>query len=85
MSEREDLGHGVSVERLDVVDGKPQALAFYHPCKGEESGSWLQLVRRDPGPAWHLISAQPLTIAPSVLCIACGHHGFIRDGKWVPV
>jgi hypothetical protein len=25
-----------------------------------------------------------LTISPSVLCRACGHHGFIRDGRWVP-
>lgn len=29
-----------------------------------------------------LISTDPLTISPSLLC-RCGDHGFIRDGKWV--
>jgi hypothetical protein len=35
-------------------------------------------------PVWTVQSWEPLTISPSVLCRACGHHGFIRDGKWVP-
>ena len=30
-----------------------------------------------------LVAYDPLTVAPSLLC-ACGDHGFIRDGKWVP-
>jgi Family of unknown function (DUF6527) len=25
-----------------------------------------------------------LTLAPSVRCKRCGHHGFVRDGAWVP-
>lgn len=25
-----------------------------------------------------------LTLSPSLLCTACGNHGWIRDGKWVP-
>ena len=32
---------------------------------------------------WTLVAYDPLTVAPSLLC-ACGDHGFIRDGKWVP-
>lgn len=36
-----------------------------------------QLVSGAPGDEEHL------TVAPSVLCRRCGHHGFIRDGKWV--
>lgn len=34
-----------------------------------------------------LESLDPLTIAPSLLCLPadlCGLHGFVRDGKWVP-
>jgi len=31
---------------------------------------------------WQLASKEPLTLSPSFLC-HCGHHGFIRDGKWV--
>lgn len=32
---------------------------------------------------WTVESWEPLTISPSVLCAACGDHGFIRGGKWV--
>lgn len=33
-----------------------------------------------------LVSLDPLTISPSLLCpdSGCGFHGYIRDGKWVP-
>lgn len=34
---------------------------------------------------WDLISAEPLHIEPSLHCLVCGAHGFIRDGKWVAV
>lgn len=33
---------------------------------------------------WTLVSKEPLTISPSVLCGECKCHGFITDGKWVP-
>ncbi len=32
---------------------------------------------------WDVIQEEPLTLAPSILCKACGDHGFIRNGKWV--
>ena len=35
------------------------------------------------GNGWTLEGKEPLTISPSLLCRACGSHGFIRDGKWV--
>lgn len=37
-----------------------------------------------PGAKWQVVSWDPLTISPSVLCMVCGDHGFIRDGLWVP-
>lgn len=30
-----------------------------------------------------IISVEPLTISPSILCVDCGLHGFIRDGRWI--
>ena len=33
---------------------------------------------------WTLESLDPLTISPSLLCLLCGDHGFIRNGRWVP-
>lgn len=31
---------------------------------------------------WTLEKREPLTLSPSFRC-HCGHHGFIREGKWV--
>ncbi len=31
---------------------------------------------------WQLESIDPLTLSPSILC-NCGHHGFIKQGKWI--
>lgn len=33
--------------------------------------------------SWDVINDDPLTLSPSVLCRACGDHGFVRQGKWV--
>jgi hypothetical protein len=33
---------------------------------------------------WTVESLEPLTISPSVLCVTCGDHGFIREGRWIP-
>ena len=33
---------------------------------------------------WKVESWDPLPLSPSLLCTACGDHGFVRDGKWVP-
>lgn len=32
---------------------------------------------------WGVVSEDPLTITPSILCGQCGIHGFWREGKWV--
>lgn len=32
---------------------------------------------------WQVESWEPLTLSPSLLCRACGDHGFIREGRWV--
>lgn len=44
------------------------------------------LVARGFGKAeacWRVESWDPLTISPSLLCLTCGDHGFIRAGRWV--
>lgn len=38
---------------------------------------------RPAGALWQVESWEPLTLSPSLLC-ACGDHGFIRAGRWVP-
>lgn len=32
---------------------------------------------------WQVVSWDPLTLMPSLLC-RCGDHGFITAGRWVP-
>ena len=29
-----------------------------------------------------LVAEDPLHVEPSILCTACGDHGFIRGGRW---
>jgi hypothetical protein len=37
------------------------------------------------GRAWRLLSADPLTIEPSIQCgTHSSHHGWIRGGRWIP-
>lgn len=30
-----------------------------------------------------IVSSDPLTVTPSILCLDCGLHGWVRDGRWV--
>jgi hypothetical protein len=38
---------------------------------------------RTKGPHWEVVSLEPLTLSPTLLCTACTSHGFIREGRWV--
>ena len=31
-----------------------------------------------------VVSWEPLTLEPSLLCRRCGDHGWVRGGRWVP-
>lgn len=71
-------------------DVEKWGLTIYHdnpqggPCAGFVT--FAGDVQRQVSPdqvTWSVISWEPLTIAPSVLC-SCGDHGFIREGVWVP-
>lgn len=36
------------------------------------------------GPNWTLVSLSPLHVEPSIHCLSCGEHGYIRGGRWLP-
>ncbi len=85
-SERIDIGDNNAIEFTGKRSKPGQwGLLWYHhrPDTGEECGiggiSW------DPDDRvhWDLVSLDPLTVSPSLLCQTCGAHGFIRDGRWV--
>lgn len=63
---------------------------WWHKAQNSETGWCAGGFRWKPskfasGPVWDLIQREPLTIAPSLHCLGCGAHGFIREGKWIPV
>lgn len=82
-----EIGHGVCIERRRLHDSdEVVGIAYKHPnglggtCEG-----WIAFKDRYiTGQGWTVLSDEPLTLSPSLLCKLCGHHGFIRDGKWVP-
>lgn len=87
----EDYGHGVQVQRR-YMDGVLAGIAYDHSrpdgteCPGGK-GSWVPVKSggSDPGRnEWDLRSEEPLHLEPSLLCRICGHHGFIRNGRWEP-
>lgn len=82
---------------VDVPDIDPFGLILYHPRPDDsrECASSLDVDtperqqamaagRWPPRPVWQVLSLDPLTLSPSTRCRACGLHGFIRDGRWVP-
>jgi hypothetical protein len=83
-----DLGHDVLVEFTVNGDGTRVGLLETHraPDGSECAGSVTFDVpqARAKGPRWTVHSLDPLHLEPSILC-SCGHHGFIREGRWVPV
>lgn len=91
-SERIDLGHGVTIELQAWREHDPVGLIEFH-TNAETGGECVGGVMFDlpgvreafPGSSlWTLVSADPLTLSPSLLCMICGHHGFISAGRWVP-
>ena len=86
-----DIGHGVRIVRVDYHgrDGTRTAgIEYVHPDgRGGECLGWIAFRGVDEGEtghAWTVECHNPLTLSPSLRCRACGHHGFIREGKWVP-
>lgn len=62
----------------------PLAAHFSGRCEGALTFDGPVQRELEPGrPKWTVESWEPLTLSPSILC-ACGDHGFIRDGRWVP-
>ena len=92
-----DLGHGVTAIWTSHGVHERAGLIEYHPCQGgncsaSQCGGGVLfdlpgLSEKFPGrDVWTVESWEPLTLSPSIQCgcRGCSHHGFIRDGRWVP-
>ena len=87
-----DLGDGHVLTFASYNDQARVGASIAHkrPDGGDCDG-WIAFAGRawadsfSPGQiaTWTVESDEPLTLTPSVLCRACGDHGFVRGGKWV--
>lgn len=74
---QDDPRAGASVDHL-----KPDGT----PCAGWisiEGGAWAKSFAPGSIATWTLEQVDPPTLSPSLLCRACGDHGFVRAGRWV--
>lgn len=89
-TERVDIGHGVFLapcyypaEAKAELAGKLAGFDYWHPCRGGRLSIGFVPVG-DGRNDWKLEKVDPVALSPSLLCRACGHHGWVRDGLWVP-
>lgn len=74
-----------NVERAGASISHPRADDISRTCSGAvtfDLPETSHLAADDH--RWRVVSWDPLTIEPSVLCRICGDHGYIREGRWVP-
>ena len=78
-----DIGFSVRA-RIVRCDGELDAIEYEHACSEPAMAVSHIAIKPAWKDGWDLISSDPLTLSPSLLCRVCGHHGSIRDGRWVP-
>jgi hypothetical protein len=82
MTEIVDLGNG---GRATPVEFEGEIVGFIVHCAPACVGGFVATAPHYPSPRWDLISVEPPTLQPSILCgCGCGSHGWITSGKWVP-
>lgn len=87
-----DLGDGRKLIFVEHKGEKRVAANVVHPpvegkCSGDQfipfkDRAWANAFEGDIV-SWKVEKDEPFTLSPSILCRACGDHGFVRDGKWV--
>jgi hypothetical protein len=60
------------------------AWLWWHDCPAVAHPAWGWFGQRSDGRAsGHVITAtEPMTVQGSLVCLECGDHGFIREGRW---
>jgi hypothetical protein len=82
-----DLGNGAKYTRVIYQDEWVGINEWHLTPQGDLCGGWVPFAGSaipGGGTYWDVLSLDPLTLSPSVLCRGCGHHGFIREGRWIP-
>lgn len=73
-----------------LPDVEKYCLLLQHNCNGDRRANGCVLdgeVSRELHPSprarWTVEEWEPLTLRESLLCRACGLHGFIKHGRWI--
>ena len=78
------LGHDTWYTKLyrdDVWIG----IHEWHRENGMWGAGYIPFTGRIQAPvSWEVLSEDPLSLSPSLACQNCGHHGFVRNGRWEP-
>lgn|SRR5512146_260778 len=52
-------------------------------CRGYISFNLPEIQQHFPArQLWDVVEWEPLTLTPSIRCVVCGDHGFIKNGVW---
>jgi hypothetical protein len=78
-----DLGQGHTLT-YRRVDGALHGAQIDHAGRDGRACRFGWIYFGEPA-GWTLENEDPPTISPSILCTACGDHGFVRAGLWVTV
>ncbi len=70
--------HG-RVQSVHYPDG---TIRIRHECTRPRDGLTLIVAPALTIPGHVVLSHDPVTITPSILCDDCGLHGFLTDGVW---
>ena len=80
-----DIGHSVELGEIRTVEGVTSGVNYAHLSPdGKRHESFIHFNLFGEKTGWDVLSMKPLTLSPSLRCRRCDHHGFIREGRWVP-
>ena len=82
-SEWRDIGHGVKIRECRNKAAVLLAIETDHNCPIYGHPDFVA-TKAYMGDGWDVLSEDPLTLSPSLLCMGCKHHECITNGKWVP-
>ena len=72
------VDHG-RIQSVHYPDG---TIRIRHECHRSRDDRTLIIAPALTMPGHVVVSLEPVTITPSILCEDCGLHGFLTDGVW---
>jgi hypothetical protein len=76
------------IRPIDITDRGVVGYEIWHPRKDDpEKQCGVSVATAEWGGDWEvkwkILQEEPLTLTPSIVCVNCPAHGFVRDGVFV--